>query len=276
MKISILLSTYNGELYLKEQIDSLLAQTMNDWFLFIRDDGSTDNTNQIINEYIREFPSKINLITDNLGNLRSARSFMQMLSVVESDYYMFCDQDDVWLENKIQVSLDRLIEMESVDTSKPCLVFTDLTLVNDKLELIHKSMWEYSNINPDNAKDFYKTTCLSSVTGCTMIFNKELKKYVLPYPKTGRMHDWWISLNATHYGLVEYIKSPSILYRQHGNNVLGAESRSKYHNLKRLKALKTTLNDNIGVLKMLKDLKFKINYFTVFYTKIKTVLSTNK
>lgn len=276
MKIAILLSTYNGEKFLESQLISLINQNNNNWHLYIRDDGSTDRTVEIIKSYHTQYPTLISFLEDSLGNLRSAASFMQLLNEVDADYYMFCDQDDVWLENKIQVSSDRLSEMESANKGKPCVVFTDLTLVNGKLELIHKSMWEYSNINPENAKDFYKTTCLSSITGCTMIFNKELKKYVLPYPKTARMHDWWISLNAAHYGVVDYIKIPSILYRQHGNNVLGAETRSKYHNFKRLKSLKTTLEDNIGVLKMLKDLNFKINYFTVFYTKIKTVLSTNK
>ena len=100
--IAILMSTYNGERYLREQIDSLLNQTYKDWKLYIRDDGSTDETISIIESYVNDYPDLIVLLKDDLGNLGSARSFMRILSVVDADYYMFCDQDDVWLPNKVK------------------------------------------------------------------------------------------------------------------------------------------------------------------------------
>jgi glycosyltransferase involved in cell wall biosynthesis len=275
MKISILLSTYNGELYLKEQIDSIFSQTVTDWLLYIRDDGSTDNTISIINDFIERFPEKISLMNDNLGNLRSASSFMQMLSQIDSDYYMFCDQDDVWLPFKIEKTLLKLNFLESKYSSKGVLIFTDLIVVDSNLKTIANSMWDYSRINPENAKNFYRTTCLSSVTGCTMMFNQHIKEMVLPYPKVARMHDWWISLNVAKCGVVDYVKEPTVLYRQHGLNVLGADKIIKNHYLKKALLLKNTIKENIEVLRMLRSLKFSKNYLKIYSTKIKIIL-TNK
>ena len=101
--IAILLSTYNGSKYLREQLNSIIDQTVKDWILYVRDDGSTDETIDIIKEYVSLYPN-INYIED-IQNLGSARSFMKLLSLVEADHYMFCDQDDVWLPTKIEVSL---------------------------------------------------------------------------------------------------------------------------------------------------------------------------
>jgi glycosyltransferase involved in cell wall biosynthesis len=273
MKISILLSTYNGELYLKEQIDSIFWQTINDWVLYIRDDGSTDHTVNIINDFIERFPEKIKLINDSLGNLRSASSFMYLLSQIDSDYYMFCDQDDVWLPFKIEKTILKLKYLESMHPNKGVLVFTDLTVVDSNLKRVDHSMWHYSGINPDNAKNFYRTACLSTVTGCTMMFNHFIKEKVLPYPKVARMHDWWISLNAVHCGVVDYVNEPTMLYRQHGLNVLGADKINKNHYLKKVLLLKNTIKDNFEVLKMLRSLNFRKNYIKIYSTKIKIILT---
>ena len=100
--VAILMSTYNGERYLREQIDSLLNQTYKDWKLYIRDDKSTDGTVSIIEGYVRVYPDQIVYKSDGFGNLGAGCSFMQLLSSIDSDYYMFCDQDDVWMEDKIE------------------------------------------------------------------------------------------------------------------------------------------------------------------------------
>lgn len=272
MIIAILMSTYNGELYLREQINSLLYQTEQNWVLYVRDDGSSDSTISIINDYCIKYPSKIILIKDNLGNLKSASSFMYLLSVVESDYYMFCDQDDVWLPSKIQMSLSKIKKLEQKQTNEAVLVFTDLTVVDSNLKTINSSMWAYSNINPENAKVFYKTCCLNSVTGCTIMFNNSLKEKVLPYPAASRMHDWWISLNAAHFGIVDYLKDTTVLYRQHDANVLGADQTKQFHYFKRALVLQKTIILNIKVLKMLQALNFKKNYFKIYWTKLKIIL----
>ena len=148
--IAILMSTYNGERYLREQIDSLLSQTNKDWILYIRDDGSTDGTVLIVKEYEREYPYKIVLLEDGLGNLGSGCSFMQLLSSVNSDYYMFCDQDDVWLSDKIEKTYLKLRTMESEDIGKSVVVFTDLYIVDKSLNIISNSLWEKCHRNPQN------------------------------------------------------------------------------------------------------------------------------
>lgn len=272
MKVSILLSTYNGELYLTEQLESIISQTYSNWFLYIRDDGSSDKTINIINNYIKNYPKQIILINDNLGNLKSASSFMYLLSVVDADYYMFCDQDDVWLPFKIEKTFLKLQEIEKNNSNTGVLIFTDLSVVNSKLETINPSMWNYSKINPENAKDFYKTTCISSVNGCTMMFNNRIKEKVLPYPIVSRMHDWWICLNAIHYGKVDYISDVTMLYRQHEGNVLGVGQITKNHLIKKIFLLNTTVKENFKVLKMFKALNFKISYFEYFFNKIKVII----
>ncbi len=110
--VAILLSTYNGQLYLKEQIDSLLDQTYKNWCLFVRDDGSSDDTLQIISTYAKKCPERIVLLTDNRGNIKPAASFMQLLSMVDMDYYMFCDQDDIWLSTKIERTYEEMVSIE--------------------------------------------------------------------------------------------------------------------------------------------------------------------
>jgi glycosyltransferase involved in cell wall biosynthesis len=272
MKISILLSIYNGELFLNEQLDSIINQSFTNWELYVRDDGSKDNSKQIIDNYIIQYPEKIHWINDNEGNLKSASSFMHMLSVIKSEYYMFCDQDDVWLPFKIEKTFSKIRDIEAINPNKGVLIFTDLTIVNSNLEIINPSMWDYSKINPENAKDFYKTTCLSSVTGCTIMFNNYLKDKVLPYPKVARMHDWWITLNALHFGVVDYLEESTIYYRQHGSNVLGADQIGRNHYLKRVLSLRRTVNENIEVFKMLHALNFKKKYFKVLWTKIKIII----
>jgi glycosyltransferase involved in cell wall biosynthesis len=272
--IAILLSTYNGERYLREQLDSLFCQTFSNFMLYVRDDGSTDSTMNILLEY-EKINSNLILFADNDRNKGASASFMWLLEKVESNYYMFCDQDDVWLPFKIEKTLLKLNFLESKYSSKGVLIFTDLIVVDSNLKTIANSMWDYSRINPENAKNFYRTTCLSSVTGCTMMFNQHIKEMVLPYPKVARMHDWWISLNVAKCGVVDYVKEPTVLYRQHGLNVLGADKIIKNHYLKKALLLKNTIKENIEVLRMLRSLKFSKNYLKIYSTKIKIIL-TNK
>lgn len=272
MAVAILLSTFNGELFLSEQIESILYQTYNDWMLYVRDDGSTDTTPHIIDDYCRKFSNKIVKINDSLGNLGSMGSFMYMLSSVESDHYMFCDQDDVWLPFKIEKTISKMRNIESENFDKTILVFTDLILVDFNLKPICNSMWQYLKMNPDNALNFYTTTCLSTVTGCTMMLNRKLREMVLPFPASARMHDWWISLNAVHYGVVDYISEPTIYYRQHNNNAIGAKRKHRSYYVERMLNLKDTVVDNFKVFQMLKALKFKVNFFRVLSTKFMTIL----
>ena len=222
-KISILLSTYNGEKYLKEQLNSIWSQSFNDFKVFVRDDGSTDNTVTILKKYEKMYPNKIDILEDNRGNLRSSRSFMKLLENSDNEYIMFADQDDVWNTDKIEKSYRKMQELESIyGRDMPLLVHSNLTVVDEKLDIIAPSFWKYQNINPNKQKlsDFLVD---NNVTGCTMMINRALAEKVKTIAMEAIMHDWWIAMVASVFGKIAYINEPLMLYRQHGKNDTGAK-----------------------------------------------------
>ncbi len=226
LKISILLSSYNGEKYLKEQLDSLFAQTYKNFEIIVRDDGSTDKTKYILNEYEKNYPNKVQIIEDGIGNLGSSKSFMKLLEYSsDCEYVMFCDQDDVWLPEKIEMSINKIKELE-VESNKniPLLVFTDLTVVDEKLNIINKSYWNYQKLIPSITNDWKKLLSQNVITGCTIIMNKKAKEVCLPFTLEMMIHDQWIGVNVSKYGKIGYLNEQTILYRQHGNNVEGAHN----------------------------------------------------
>lgn len=233
MELAILLATYNSQTYLRAQIESLLNQSYNDFILYIRDDGSNDQTLSIIEEYCRENP-KIVLLKDPISHRKSMENFMWLLEHVTAQYYMFCDHDDVWLSNKVELTLKRMQEIEI--KKKPALVCSDLVVVNEKLQTIAPSFWNYMKLRPQLlTQKKYAISC-NLFTGCTMMINEAAKKVALPLGKYATMHDGWIGLQViAHHGIIDCINQPLILYRQHRNNVCGAQEVSctlKYYKYK--------------------------------------------
>jgi glycosyltransferase involved in cell wall biosynthesis len=274
--IAILLSSYNGEAYLREQIESILEQTYTDWCLYIRDDGSTDNTLNIIRLYTEQYPNKIKLVTDKLGNLRSAESFMTLLSVVDSDYYMFCDQDDVWLPFKIEITFKKMRSIEVLNPKKSILIFTDLKVVNSDSSIINESMWKYAYINPNWSFNPYYLASFNCVTGCTVMINNEMKKCSFPYSKTALMHDWWIALKASRYGVIDYLKEATILYRQHSGNVVGTKKKVHNYYYKRILELQSAVKDNWKVIKMLRNCISDFDTFKYIKYKIEMIIKRHQ
>ena len=223
--VAILLSTYNGEMFLKEQIESIFSQTFTDWKIFIRDDGSSDNTLKIINEYKTKEPNKIQILTnEHETNLGASKSFMRLLQLVEADYYMFCDQDDYWLKNKIQLMLSTMSEFEKQKKNTPILIISDLLVVDHNLDIISDSFWRFSNLNPFIiVENFLEVT--NCVTGCATFFNKEARDVTIKNAENIDviMHDYWLSICVKGAnGIIHPIKEKTIYYRQHGKNVIGA------------------------------------------------------
>lgn len=223
MKITILLATYNGERYLEEQLDSLFAQTYKNFEILVRDDGSSDKTMKIVESFQDIYPSQIKILNDGFGNISSAHSFMRLLEESDGEYFMFCDQDDVWMKDKIKHSVQKMQELEmQYGKTMPLLVFSDLRVVDEKLGMIDTSFWHYQKLDPDISADWKRLLAQNVITGCTVIINKEAKSVSLPFVLYDMMHDHWIGVNVAKYGRVDWLSEQTVLYRQHSTNVAGA------------------------------------------------------
>lgn len=220
--IDILLATCNGAPFLEELLDSILAQTHGNWRLIIRDDGSTDNTPRIIGKYLANYPDKVSLLRDKGETLGPCGNFARLLQHSTADYTMFCDQDDVWLPEKIGLTFEKMRKLEFAHGKEsPLLVHTDLRVVDSTLQLISDSLWRYQTTNPD-ATSLNRLLVQNVATGCTVMINRALRELALPIPEEARMHDWWLALVAAVFGHIGHLSQPTILYRQHGRNDSGA------------------------------------------------------
>lgn len=219
--IDILLSTYNGEKYLYAQIVSIQKQTMQNWRLLVRDDGSTDNTIDILESFALT-DKRILFLKDNKGNLGVVRSFEQLLYYSTANYIMFVDQDDVWLPNKIEHTLQAILKMETKEPDKSLLVFTDVFVVDSELKKISSSFIKREGYDVSVVTDVNRLAVSNCIMGCTVMINSIAKQFVLPFSKYTLMHDWWIGLIIAKYGKVTYLDEPTSLYRQHANNQVGS------------------------------------------------------
>ena len=220
-KIAILMATYNGEKYICQQIDSILSQTCKDWELYIHDDGSTDNTIAALESYVEKYPNKIHLI-DGKSTGGAKYNFFYLFGQVEAPYYMTCDQDDVWLDKKIELTYDKMLTIEN-KADVPCLVYTELRVVDSELNTIADTMSGYQSLDC-HKRTINQFILQNSVTGCTMMVNMALRDKMLHITDIDNtiMHDWWAALVAAQFGKTAFIDEPTILYRQHGDNSLGA------------------------------------------------------
>lgn len=221
MAVEILLSTYNGEKFLREQLDSLLAQTYQDWRLVVRDDGSSDATLTILSEYAQLFPARFDLRSDG-QRLGAKASFARLLEYSSADYIAFCDQDDVWLPEKLDVLLNAAMAAENGRPDIPVLVHSDLEVVGAELEPLTGSFWAFQGIDPSRDR-LGHLVVQNVVTGCATLFNKALRSLVLPIPPQAVMHDHWMALVASACGRIVAVEKPLVRYRQHGANTVGAK-----------------------------------------------------
>ena len=263
--IAILLAVYNGENYLAEQLDSLYSQTNQDWTLYIRDDGSSDSTIKILKEYSFKY-ANIVLIEDELGNLKAKNNFLRLLELVDSTYYMFCDADDVWYPNKIELSFNRMKQEEDSHPAKPIIVHTDFTMVDEKLNLISASYFKSAGINPDTMKSYNYLGICSYVGGSTMLFNHLVKAITFPVPEIVPMHDFWIGLNTIRQGgIISTIHQQTKAYRRHSNTVTQISNRSTKSFFLKLSNLKNVLILNYRNASLLKKIGYGPIYKYIFY-----------
>lgn len=230
-KICIIMATYNGGHYLASQIESILANTYKDISLHIFDDCSSDNTFRIAKAYAEEYPDKIHA-EKNQKNKGVVRNFLYATASLEADYYMYCDQDDIWLPGKIQKTLAFLQSCEKTTTppySTPVVVFSDAQVVDASLRELAPSFQRQSGYRTD-ALDLAHLLMENKLIGCTMMFNRAARDKLThrEFPDAVRMHDWWLALIGASFGKVAYLDEPLLMYRQHEKNVIGGNSRGSY------------------------------------------------
>ncbi len=222
--IQILLATYNGEKYIRTQLESIFAQSYTEFEILVSDDGSTDRTIEIIEDFREKYPGKIRFIPDKTPSGGAKNNFFKLMGYADSDYIMFCDQDDYWLCDKIELTVNKMRETE--ENGLPVLVHTDLSVADENLNITHNSYFKMHHLNYTD-----KLNCAlvqNCVTGCTVMINKPLLELVKNRNGEGViMHDWWLYITACAFGKVAFIDTQTILYRQHSCNAVGANNRIK-------------------------------------------------
>ena len=224
-KVEILLATYNGEGYLEQQLQSILSQDTKEWHLTVSDDGSTDSTPDILERYERDYPDFIKRVHSGkrFGNARE--HFFWLMEQCKADYMQFCDQDDVWHNDKVRILQEAMEEAEQkYGKNVPMVVFSDQTVVDESLQMISPSLMHMQQQNSE-ATDFRNILFQSIVTGCTMEINRSMADKAAMITDSTRtvMHDWWIALIAAQFGQMVYVPVATIDYRQHGRNSVGAK-----------------------------------------------------
>jgi hypothetical protein len=234
LRVIIVMATYNGSRFIEEQIQSILAQSYANWVLYVRDDGSCDDTVQKIMKFERNDP-RIQMVRDELGNQGAIGNFsilMEFALKKNAGYVFFADQDDIWNREKITTLLAGMQKLElTYSAQTPLLVHCDLTVVNEVLQVISNSFVKFSRLSPTTS-DLGVLLCQNQVTGCACAINRALLELACPVPHNVLMHDWWTALLASSVGKIGFIPKSLVNYRQHGGNVLGAISFG--HRIKRL------------------------------------------
>lgn len=224
--VDIVVATRNGEKYVSSQLKSLIGQTYKNIRIIIHDDGSTDNTVEIIKRFARENNEKVTYINDGRTFGSAQGNFFHLMRETSADYVAFCDQDDVWTDNHVEVLLQAVVTAEAVHGDKrPIGSFGDLTVVDRDLNIIVSSFWRAFRINKEMANDMRSIAVRNVCTGCCMLINRAAIEIVLGLDlKYAVMHDHFISLSIlkSGNGVMIPVDESLVLYRQHGVNTVGA------------------------------------------------------
>ena len=211
--ISIAMATYNGECYVREQLDSILVQTIGDWELIVCDDGSTDNTLSILRAYAKN-DSRIK-IYQNERNLGFKRNFEKAIDLCQGDYIALCDQDDIWYPNHLEVLYNQI--------GNHSLSIGNSDIVNINNTYLNKRMSDTDGIHfiPEDTKlllyrEFFYA---NPFQGASMLLKKDFALRCIPIPNEVHYHDTWISICACFADGLIYTYTPITRYRQHGRNV---------------------------------------------------------
>ncbi len=249
-RIQALMATYQGEAYIEGQLDSILAQTVPEIQVVVSDDGSTDRTREILERYQKEDPERVVLrhreragAKEGGGGIPApARNFFWLLSQAEGEYLLLSDQDDIWHPKKVETLLKKIKEIEG-EGKLPALVYSDMEVVDSRLQPISPSFFSYAHSNPRRTS-FSEILVENPVTGGAMMMNRALLELAKKEPDACVMHDWWIALCASCFGAIAYVPQALSQYRQHGNNVLGAAKTGSLEDLRRRAGRQKEVEEN--------------------------------
>ncbi|WP_147355370.1 glycosyltransferase family 2 protein [Clostridium sp. AM27-31LB] len=235
--ITIIMAVYNGQEYIREQLESLKDQTYTEWRLVIRDDRSSDKTAEIVKKFSDEVEQEVIFKVNEKPSGSAKNNFALLINdAKESDYVMFCDQDDIWKKDKIEITFNKMKQAEErYGRDFPLLVHGDVEVIDENGNINADSMFEMSHINADSKLP--QILIQNHVTGCTMMCNKKLIAGISEYASSEYiiMHDYLAALYASVFGKIEVIKKPLLSYRQHSGNSVGAKNNNNaVYLLKRL------------------------------------------
>lgn len=231
------MAVYNGQEYIREQLESLKDQTYTEWRLVIRDDCSSDKTAEIVKKFSDEVEQEVIFKVNEKPSGSAKNNFALLINdAKESDYVMFCDQDDIWKKDKIEITFNKMKQAEErYGRDFPLLVHGDVEVIDENGNINADSMFEMSHINADSKLP--QILIQNHVTGCTMMCNKKLIAGISEYASSEYiiMHDYLAALYASVFGKIEVIKKPLLSYRQHSGNSVGAKNNNNpVYLLKRL------------------------------------------
>lgn len=261
------MASYNGEAYIKEQLESLLKQTYKDWRLLIRDDGSQDSTTKIIDSYCENYPTKIVRIIDDKGNLGYKDNFVELIKHASAEYIMFCDQDDIWLPDKIEKTYEFMRSVENQNADVPIIVHTNLYVYHEGKRI--RSTYHRNDVKiPYTLR---RALMFSLVVECTAMLNSFYKKIEWEQ-EFDTSHGYFLTLYCMSCGgTVAYLDIPTILYRQHGNNQIGVSIDNQP--LLKIKKLLNVKNYVAGVKRTKEYRDRHENFIMAFYVQYYGIMS---
>ena len=228
-EVEVLLATYNGEQFIREQIESILTQDYSCLRILASDDGSRDETVTILVEYAQQYPSRFRMLAQQERTGSAKANFLRLMKASTAEYACFADQDDVWLPSKVGRSMEAMQRLENqYGKNLPLLVFTDLRVVDEHLKTIHSSMWNLMDVDPKCIHRLERVVNRSLVTGCTSMINRPMLELARTMPEGATMHDRWIGLLAAAMGAAAFLPDQTVFYRQHENNVIGAGTKPSF------------------------------------------------
>jgi len=228
--ISVVMATYNGGLFLEEQLESILAQSLKSHEIIVCDDQSSDDTIAILENYQRRGLLKYYINDERLGVIGNFKKAVSLASRV--NYVALADQDDIWMPEKLERSVERLALIE--EDNKPSMIYSDLLVVDRNLNILNRSFW--NELGQDNYNHTLKTLLFGNfITGCTILMNSKMRDLFPTIPENVSMHDAWLALIAYTFGAVDSIPDPLVKYRKHENNEAHSTHFRKKNRLRRLR-----------------------------------------